>query len=395
MDLYKPLCPDTLANPFPIFRRLQQEAPVFWHDGLYAWVLSRYRDCRQVLRHPERFTRDRRKLGRPVPAAGMTIQSLDPPDQIALRQAVLHALQRADIAAAGREACEELERCLSSKPGGRPFDFMSEAAAPTAMRFACRLVGVPELSAEAYLSIFLRLSRAMDSALDPRRGEAGVEATQELNAIIDEAKAAAAPGSMLHELYAVPGVAEMPFAYVRNTISAIFNAAYSTAHSSMGSFLLLALERPGLARRVVDTGNVAVGVRELLRFTSPAQSTGRYATRDTVIGGMEIRQNDPIVTLMAAANRDPEVFDRPDELVLDRTPNPHLGFGSGPHRCVGAIPAEEILSRFVQCLARWESELALAGAPTWLDTATLRCIDRLPTARRDGQGDRHAIADRQ
>jgi cytochrome P450 len=385
-NLYDPLSPDTLSNPFPIFRRLQRETPVLWHDGLYAWVLSRYDDCREVLQHPARFTRDRRKLGRPVPVEGMTIQSLDPPDQIALRQAVLHALQRTNTANACREACDEFERCLSRQPDGRVFDFMLEAAAPAAMRFACCLVGVPEMPPKAYQSIFLRLTRAMDSALDPRRKDAGQEATLELNQIIDNARTAAEPGSMIHELYAVSGVTEMQSAYVRNTISATFNAAYSTAYSSMGSFVVLALERQGLAKEIVDTGTVTVGVNELLRFTSPAQSTARYAACDMVIRGVKIQQNDPIVTLMAAANRDPEVFERPQDLVLDRTPNPHLAFGYGPHHCVGAHPAERFLSRFIDRLAAWESMLSLAGIPTWLDTATLRCFDSLPVSRRGGCG---------
>jgi cytochrome P450 len=380
-DLYQPLRPDTLSDPYPVFRRLLRETPVLWHDELFAWVLSRHRDCRQVLQCPAKFTRDRRKLGRPVPAEGMTIQSLDPPDQIALRHALLLAIRRTDIAAACEEACDELERCLIQQPVGRAFDFMSGAAAPTAMRFACRLVGMPDLPPDVYLSIFVRLTRAMDSALDSDRYDAGVEATRELNHLIQHAEASAAPRSMIHELHAVTGVKEMPVAYVRNTLCAAFNAAYSTAYSSMGSFLALAQQRPGLARQVVDTGNVSVGVQELLRFTSPAQSTRRYATCDTVIGGAVIRQNDPILTLMAAANRDPEVFDHPDDLVLNRLTNPHLAFGSGAHHCVGARPAAEFLGQFVRRLADWEFKLALAGPPTWLDTFTLRCFDHLPVVR--------------
>src|SRR5262249_15545665 len=97
-DLYQPLRAETLSDPYPIFRRLGREAPVMWHDDLFAWVLSRSRDCRQVLQNPAKFTRDRRKLGRPVPVEGMTIQSLDPPEQIPLRRAMLRAIQRTDIA---------------------------------------------------------------------------------------------------------------------------------------------------------------------------------------------------------------------------------------------------------------------------------------------------------
>lgn len=71
----------------------------------------------------------------------------------------------------------------------------------------------------------------------------------------------------------------------------------------------------------------------------------------------------------------------PGELVVHRSPNPHLSFGHGPHHGVGARPAEEFLSRFVERLAGRESQLTLAGIPTWLDTATLRCLDTIPLLR--------------
>ena len=379
--IYQPLDVDTLANPFPIFQRLQRETPVFWHNGLYAWVLSRYDDCRLVLQHPDQFTRDRRKLGRRVANDEMTIQTVDPPYQIALRQSILHSLRRADAKAACNNALDSFERCLDRQSKGHPFDFMSGVAEPTALRFACNLVGVIDTSFESYRATFLRLTRAMDREVYSHRRDAGVEATRELNGVIDAAIATAPPGSMIHELYSVPDVAGMHPAYVRNTISAAFNAAFSTAYSSMGSFLLLCLQRRDLAKQIVATGQVSVGVNELLRFTSPAQSTARYASRDTVITGVNIRQNDPVVTLMAAANRDPEVFEFPDKLVLDRFPNQHLSFGYGPHHCVGAKPAEEFLSHYVMRLVDWEPRLTLAASPTWLDTATLRCLDTLQLSR--------------
>lgn len=379
--LFQPLDPDTLANPFPVFRRLQAETPVFWHDGLYAWVVCGYHDCRRVLQHPAQFTRDRSKLGRPSLEDDLTIQSLDPPDQIALRQSVLQALKRTDVIVASHAAMDTLERCLGDQLEGRSFDFMSSIAAPAAIRFACRLVGVADMAPEAYRSIFLRLTRAMDRDTYSKNRETGVEATRELNGKIDAAIKNAPPGSMICELYSIPEVAEMRPTYVRNTVSAAFNAAFSTAYSSMGSILTLCLERRQLAGEIVAMGQISASINELLRFTSPAQSTARYATSDTMIAGHRVRQNDPIITLIAAANRDPEVFDHPNELVLDRSPNQHLSFGYGPHHCVGAKPAEEFLSHFVVRLANWETRLKPAGNPTWLNTATLRCLDTLSLTR--------------
>lgn len=388
-NIYQPLHRDTLAHPFPVFERLRQHVPVLWHKEMFAWVLSRCSDCRRVLQDSAEFARDRGRLaplGRQVPPEGMTIQSIDPPGQIPLRQAITIALGKTDLEGACREACDGLEHRLACQPVGHPFDFMSAASAPAAIRFACRLIGVPDVPPDAYRPIFLALTRAMDSSLDPHRREPGLDATEQLNGVITRALAAPVPEGLIYWLYKVPGVLEMPSAYVRNTLSAMFNAAYSTAYTSMGSFLALALERPGLAARIASSGKVFEGVQELVRFTSPAQATMRFATRDTIISGVPVRENDPIVTLMAAANRDPEEFDNPDDLVLDRSPNRHLGFGWGPHYCIGAGAGSAFLEQYVLRLAEWESRLGLAGSPRWLDTATLRCLECLPVVR---VADRH------
>ncbi|MGO8257737.1 cytochrome P450 [Rhizobium ruizarguesonis] len=379
--IFQRLKADILSNPFPVFERLQREAPIFWDDALFAWVVSKYIDCRHVLQRPDKFTRDRRKNGRQVADSEMTIQTVDPPDQIALRQAFLESFRRVGVKAACSEAMDLFERRLDRQSRTRPFDFMSCVAAPTAIRFACNLVGVPEIAPKSYRSTFLRLTRAMDREVYALHRGKGTEATRELNGVIDAAIATAPPGSMIHELYAVSGVGEMPHAYVRNTLSAAFNAAFSTAYSSMGSFFLLCLERRDLAARIVTTGKIFLSVNELLRFTSPAQSTARYANCETEIAGVRICRNDPIVTLIAAANRDPEIFELPNEIVLDRSPNPHLSFGYGPHHCIGAKPAEEFLSHFVARLVEWTPRFTLAADPTWLDTATLRCLDVLPLSR--------------
>lgn len=380
-DLYRPLDWDVLNDPCPTYRKLLTEAPAFWHGDLFAWVLTRHRDCRLVLQDPLSFTRDRRKLGREVPSEGMTIQSLDPPDQVPLRRALMCAMLPGHVGDVIAAACDAFDSRLSAQVSGQPFDFMSEVSAPVAIGFACKLVGMPEIKFLAYSGIFNRLTRGMDSALEARRYDEGLEATRELNELVRAAMREPIEGSVIDRLLAAPGVAQMPEDYVRNTISATFNAAFSTAYSLMGSVLLLALQRGGLARQIVDTHAVRTGVQELLRLLCPAQSTRRYATRDMSVGGVLIRAHDPVFTLMAAANRDPEVFQCPDELLIDRERNPHLAFGSGPHHCAGARPITAYLEALVPRYAEWEARLVLADSPVWLDTFTLRCLARLSVAR--------------
>lgn len=82
LTTYDPLDPTTLDDPYPVLAALRQTTPVFWHEGLRSWVLTRYADCIAVLRDHERFARDRRRTGGAVPQASLSVQSLDPPTRL-------------------------------------------------------------------------------------------------------------------------------------------------------------------------------------------------------------------------------------------------------------------------------------------------------------------------
>ncbi|MEB3057451.1 cytochrome P450, partial [Bacillus pseudomycoides] len=94
---YDPLDPETLLNPYPIYKKLRENAPVYWHEGMKSWVLTRYDDCKEVLRNHEVFTTDRRRVGVEIPDVRHNVQSLDPPDNIPLRNLLTRAFNSQDI----------------------------------------------------------------------------------------------------------------------------------------------------------------------------------------------------------------------------------------------------------------------------------------------------------
>ncbi len=126
-------------------------------------------------------------------------------------------------------------------------------------------------------------------------------------------------------------------------------------------------------------------IEELLRYVSPVVHMRRRATRDTALRGTQIAAGDRVVMYYGAANRDPEVFDRPHELDVRRTPNHHLAFGGGgPHFCMGAaiarIEVEELLR---EVLVRLE-DLAPAGEAQWLASNFISGPTHLPVTFRPG-----------
>ena len=125
-------------------------------------------------------------------------------------------------------------------------------------------------------------------------------------------------------------------------------------------------------------------MEELLRYDGPVElATWRFATSPITLGGKEIAVGDPVLVVLAAADRDPDRFDQPDLLDLARRDNPHLGFGLGIHYCIGA-PLARLEARYaLAALLRRLPDLGLAADPAelrWRGGLIMRGLRQLPVA---------------
>ncbi len=130
----------------------------------------------------------------------------------------------------------------------------------------------------------------------------------------------------------------------------------TTRNAISGGLLALSLfpeERARLVDNLDDDAFVDMAVDELIRYVSPVMGFIRTVTHDHNYRGVDFTEGDRVLLLYQSANRDENVFDRPDELILDRDPNPHLAFGIGPHYCLGANLARmEVKTVFQELLGR-------------------------------------------
>jgi cytochrome P450 len=160
-------------------------------------------------------------------------------------------------------------------------------------------------------------------------------------------------------------------------------AGNETTRNSLSGGIIALLQRglwKGLATDVAaGTSSIDQTVTdELIRFVSPVMCFRRTATRDLVLGGQHVRAGDKVVLWYGAANRDPQVFADPHELDLDRDPNPHLGFGIGPHFCLGTRLARlQISTMLTELLVRFP-DLHLDGDPTYVGSTFINGVERLP-----------------
>jgi cytochrome P450 len=376
---YDPLSPEMLENPYPHYARLRESTPIFWHEGMGSWVLTRYAECRTVLRDFSAFARDRRRAGEQLPEFRQSLQSLDPPEQLPLRRMMLGAFTDQDLPAIGATARELVDRLHERQETGSAFDWMSEVSAPYALGTTAALMGVPSPELAGYREISEGIALRMDAGLCPRNIERGDRARNDLNALAS---------TWFDRLPDGPGVlpemrrraATVPHAdhYVRNSAAMMFNAGYGTIYAMAGNVVLALLENPDLLERLRKEDLFETAAQELVRYDGPAQGTSRVAIADMEIADQPVGRGDVVMTLMACANRDPRQFDNPEVLDLARHPNRHLGFGLGPHSCLGSKLGHLAIVALLRALAQAPRELRLAARPTRRATATVRSVAELP-----------------
>lgn len=377
--LYHPLDFHTLLDPYPLYAELRERSPIFWHDTMQSWVLTRYRDCRDVLKNYHDYARDRRRIGEDIPEFRQSLQSLDPPHQAPLRSLLVNSFRNQNPVEIARRAQAKIGSLLDQLMQRDTFDWMRDVAAPVALAITSELVGVTEPDSDRYAKISEGIAYRMDAGLVPDRATVGDQMRHQLNELVENWLGAEERPGVLADVRRGAEKAQVPEHYIRNTTGMMYNASYGTIYATAGNVALTLLQNPQLLETIRANENILpTAVEELIRYDGPAQGTSRVAVRRMVIDDTVIKPGDIVLTLLAAANRDPDQFTDPERIVLDRKPNQHLSFGWGPHACLGALFGRAAIQELIVGLLRSPQQLRLAGTPTRRPTATVRTIGVLP-----------------
>lgn len=369
--------------PYEVWRTMREAGPVHHRvarTGSRFWAVVGHEAGRQVLTDWKVFTSTRGTTLRaddnsaPYPGAGKMPVLTDPPRHTDLRRAVARLFTPKavrQLGALAREVAGSLLAELRERGGG---DFVTEVAARFPLLVQAEMLGIPP---EDVPMVLHATGRSVEDADDAAAGHHEVM-TYYLKAL-GARRGQAGPDLIGTLLAARAGGLPLSDEEIVLTCDNIVVAASQTAgHAASGSLLAL-LEHPA-AWEALRAGRVGAdtAVEELLRWTAPATHLMRTAVCDTDLAGTTIRAGDAVAVWIAAANRDGAVFARPDALLLDRRPNPHLTLGAGMHFCLGAALVRVLLRTLLEELTRADASLALAGPPGWQSTWVVNGLRSLP-----------------
>ena len=375
--------PEVMACPFPHYRRLQREAPVF-HDpvtGLYE--ITGHDLIREVAAQPQLFSNmvSRQSSRSEQLNAAMldlyeregflpvaSLLNNDPPNHRPVRSLVDKAFMPARMAKIRPSIDAEVDRLIDAANSKGEIEFVSEFAIPLPLNIIADQLGVPRTEREK----IKQGSDAMIAVADPMTpDDQMLEMTRRIIAMqhllkerIDYARAhpdetilsVVANGEMNGE--------EVPIRLLIHLFQSVLVAGNETTTNALGNAMLMLIDRPELfAELSANPDRVKPFVEESLRFVAPLQGFYRYATADTELAGIKIPQDSVLMLRWGAANHDEAVFASPEQLNLDR-PNlsKHSTFGAGIHFCIGNLLARsELYSAFGEITRRWSNVRVVGG----------------------------------
>jgi len=370
---FDPLSPSVLADPFPSYQRLRGADPVYWHEQLKSWVVTRHADCAFVLANTDPFTTDFRKIDIPTPAPLLSLQTIDPPEHTPLRNFGKDALHAQNLKSLEEATSRHAELLLNELESRESFDFVSDFADPFTLGMICNVLGVDPPERDAKWDLFNNhLDESMDHELAPDSQLAGLAAREHFNALVNSWIAKPPEKGLVRYIVDNIEQAGVPTDVLVNSVRAFWHAGFEVPSRFLANALVALLKHPAAMRSVDPNKPIDTAVEELIRFAGPVHALSRACIRDTPLRDKLIRRGDVVIALIAAGNRDPEVFDRPEDLDLHRLTNPHLGFGRGPHACMGGHLARMEARIAIQKIIQRFPHMELVEEPKPRANATLR-----------------------
>jgi cytochrome P450 len=358
---FDPFSDEYFNDPTEVYRRLRDEAPVYFNERYGFYALSRFADVLAAHRDWEGFSSahgiDLATLSKDeeMVRGFRSIIMMDPPEHDRLRALVSRVFTPRAVDALEPMIRDVIRGVLDGLDGATEFDAVADFSAPFPVEIIARMLGVPEGERQA-------IREGLDLSLHRERGQIdmtpeGMDAVVTMGAYYYELSVEKRknPGAdMISRLTQVTvdrgdgietGLDDVEIAGFAGLLG---GAGAETVTKLIGNAVVLFARYPDQWQKIVDDPDkIPRAVEEILRFVPPSQYQGRYSVAERKFEGGTVPAGFPVLLITAAATRDPRTFERADEFDVERTPGISIGFGHGTHSCLGAA------------LARMESRVAI------------------------------------
>jgi len=374
------------------FKRLREEDPVHLNEleetGRY-WSLTRYDDIKAVDSDHLRFSSANGitlglPVGTPLPEGALGIQmfiAMDPPKHDVQRATVAPVVGPRNLASMEALIRSRVQTILDSLPRGETFNWVDLVSIELTTQMLATLFDFP-FEERRKLTRWSDVATAAPGTIieseEQRRTEL-LECLTYFTRLFEERKRN--PGSDLVSMLAHGEETKnmMPFEFLGNLILLIVGGNDTTRNSISGGVLALNQFPTEYDKLRANPALIPNMVSEIIRWQTPLAYMRRTANEDTVLRGKQIRKNDQLLMWYVSGNRDPAVFERPDDLIIDRkNARQHLSFGFGLHRCMGNRLAEMQLRVLWEEIMQRFHKIEVVGEPKRTLSAFVKGYTELP-----------------
>jgi cytochrome P450 len=367
---------ESLKHRNEIYREMRESCPVAHSEefgGFYA--LSRYKDVYDASHKPKVFSSFPVTIppfGNPTP---MIPIEMDPPIHAKYRTLVGAQFSPSSVDKVEPFIRAMVTEILDGLVGRTEADLAKEVAIALPLRAILELyLGVPRKDWDTLKDEFMFMLQPDPDKSDEdnmeRAMQAGLNATMYFAELLEKRRTEGYGEDLISHLdQAELNGERLEDDEIFGFCLVLVPAGFDTTASILSRLLLMFAEKPEIRDQleeiVKDPDKLDLAIEELVRFMPPQPGVARNVTEPCEFAGQELSQGDRVLLLWPSANRDPAEFENPDELVLDRSPNRHLGFGSGIHRCLGAhlarLELRVLLQEFLARVPRYR----VAGEAVW------------------------------
>ena len=387
---WKPFLRENILNPYPMYKELRETFPIY-ESNPGEWVITRYEDVKAILKNDKFKVGNRAdwlgKVAERYPEKGRfdpIVEALDsfivfknPPDHTILRKLIMQAWNDRDV----DQIIQNNIESLFSRIDKSHVNIVSSLAIPLPAMTMTRILGLPMEDHKYLETLSHQMMKSLDLYLTFREIEKMNTAAESFITYFEsyaKKKLANPDNSLLSRLIQLNKDKEdVPHHELIANCFFLFIAGGETSAGLIGPGLYHLITGGKLGVQLRDSQLCKTATDELLRFDAPTQLVGRIASEDIQTENHLFNKGDLLTICIGAANRDPEKFDQPDSLKLDRNPNHHLTFSTGIHRCLGDWLAKREFELLLEYLACKFNSIELLDEPVWKENLGMRSFNSL------------------